>query len=316
MAALLPVNGAAPSIVGAHVSRYHARGRASIAQHIEAARKEAARDGGAALGVVAIFVGGPRDRTIILGEEEAAELRRYSAATGVRVVAHSAYSAYPWKGDPSAAQHIRAELEACQLAGIGGLVVHLPKLPLTTVRKYLPRLVSAAQGVPVYLETPAVKPTESYYETPAKLAALVAVIQEIDPKLTHFGICVDTAHLWTCGVDLESHEAAAAWFGDFEARLGDLLPAGRVLIHLNDSARLRGVGPDTHAPLLAGKIWGAYGEGGAPLERSGLAAVVDFARRHSVPLILERAPKEALASDYRILRRLGVGALFPHGEAP
>ena len=73
------------------------------------------------------------------------------------------------------------------------------------------------------------------------------------------------------------------------------------MIHLNDSERLRGVGPDTHAPLAAGKIWGSYRDN---LAGSGLAAFTDYAQRHDSPVILERKPKEALKNDYLILRKL------------
>jgi hypothetical protein len=38
--------------------------------------------------------------------------------------------------------------------------------------------------------------------------------------------------------------------------------------------------------------------------RSGIAAVADYAQRHGTTVILERKPREALTSDYRILRDL------------
>jgi hypothetical protein len=73
------------------------------------------------------------------------------------------------------------------------------------------------------------------------------------------------------------------------------------MVHLNDSERPRGIGPDTHAGLATGKIWGEYRD---RLGESGLAAFTDYAQRHDTPVILERKPKEALKNDYFILGEL------------
>jgi endonuclease IV len=277
-----------------------------MAAHIEVARREAAEQAGVNLMAVSIFVGGPNARVINLSPPERAGLRALIAATGVRVIAHSAYNASPWRGDPDAARYIREELGVCHEAGIAGLVVHLPKLPRAQVMRYIARLFNPDAGdVRVYLETPAVKARESYYETPEKLAALFRDIrQDLDPELRHFGLCIDTAHLWVSAVDLASYAAADGWLRDLEA-VADVIPPQAIMIHLNDSQRALGVGPDAHAALLRGKMWGPFLENPTA---SGLAAFTDYAQRHDTPLILERKPKELLISDYRILRDLVPGA--------
>lgn len=291
------------ALIGPHVNRYHAQGtRPSIASHIEVARREAEVEADFKVTAVSIFVGGPHDRRINLGEAEGAELKDYIARTGIRVIAHSSYAAVPWRGDPDAARFIREEASVCQAAGVTGLVVHLPKLPVANVMKYIARLFNPdAPDVRVFLEIPAVRPRESYYETPGKLAALFRAIRaELDPELKYFGLCIDSAHLWTCGIDLQTYEAANTWLTALEA-VADVIPHDRVMIHLNDSLRLRGVGPDAHAPLARGKIWESYRD---RLGESGLAAFTDYAQRHDTPAILERKPKEALKNDYLILADL------------
>lgn len=288
---------------GPHVNRYHAKGqRPSITAHIEAARREAEHDAGFRMTAASIFVGGPHDRRINLQETEGDELKGYIARTEMVVIAHSSYSAVPWRGDPDAAAFIRKEAGICQASGVSGLVVHLPKLPIASVAKYIPRLYSPdAPDVRIYLEIPPVRPGESYYETPKKLAALFRMIRSgLDENLSHFGLCIDTAHLWTCGIDVQSYEAAENWLAELEA-ISDVIPHDCVMIHLNDSLRLRGVGPDAHAPLAEGKIWESYR---GKLDKSGLAAFTDYAQRHDTPVILERKPKEALKGDYLILRDL------------
>jgi endonuclease IV len=279
-------------IAGPHVNRNLAKSgaRPSIVEHIRVAVDGADHGSGFTVGAVAVFVGGPNDRRITLTAGEAAELRAFTRETGVRVYAHSSYTAQPWRGDPDAARYIREEQAACIAAGISGLVVHLPKLPREAVLKYAGRIEN--KDMMTYLEIPAVSPTESYYETPEKLGALFDCLPPC------FGLCVDTAHLNTCGVDLGPREAAEAWLLGLEARVDPR----RTLLHLNDSARPLGKGPDAHAALCKGTIWSGYRD---RLPASGLAAVVDYARRHDVAAILERKPAEELVNDYAVLRELG-----------
>ena len=279
-------------LLGAHVSRYHAQdARPSIMHHIEEARR-VAKENGVNMRAAQIFVGGPRERVITLHPEERTELKAYIAAGGPAVFAHSAYAAAPWGGDPGAARYICEEAQVCIEAGIVGLVVHLPKKPLATVLRYIKRI--HVPGVRIYLETPAVTPAETYYETPAKLGALFAAIHELG-LAGGFGLCVDSAHLWVCGVDLRSFADADAWLSDLETAVGPT----PVMVHLNDAVHARGVGPDAHAALGHGHIWR-----GMPAGDSGIAAFVAFAARRGAPVILERKPLEALVGDYMLLHEL------------
>jgi len=282
--------------LGCHVHRH---GDRALHECIEVARVEARDEGDVDLGSVQVFVGGPRKREIIVDPGEREALRLYFARTGVFAVAHNAYSADPWRGDPDAARFIREEAEVCQESGIRGLVVHLPRLPVAAVAKYARRLVGAgAPDVRIYLETPAVTPKETYYETPEKLAKLFDALAVIDPEKRTFGLCVDTAHLWVNGIDVGPYGVAAAWLRALERGVVD--KGWPVMIHANDSQRLRGTGPDAHAPLAKGHIWGAYED---RIDGSGLAAFVDFARKHEIPVILERKTED-LKNDYLVMRRL------------
>lgn len=272
-----------------------------IIQHIEDAREYSHNESGMDISAVAIFVGGPRTRKITLLADERVALKSYIERSNIQVIAHSSYSAQPWRGDPDAARYICEELNVCQESGIIGLVVHLPKLPIANIMKYISRLlVLNAPDVKIYLETPAVNPKESYYETPKKLTKLFKEIRKIDPNLERFGLCIDTAHLWTSGVDISTLENAENWIKELEAN-SDIIPHNNVMIHLNDSERPLGVGPDKHAGLAMGKIWSSYKSAPA---KSGIAAFIDYALRHQLITILERKPQEALKSDYLILRKL------------
>jgi ubiquinone/menaquinone biosynthesis C-methylase UbiE len=231
-----------------------------------------------------------------MDKESAAQLRAYIAAENIVVVAHSAYVAPLFGGDPDAARYVREEIAVCAAAGISGLVVHLPKAPIEAVVKYIPRILCPESSrVRVFLETPAVTPPDTYYETPEKLIALFEALHKIDPDRTLFGLCVDTAHIWTSGVDISGWAATQEWLD----RLAPLTEQRISLIfHLNDSRRECGTGPDSHAGLMAGQIWGEYA--GHP-EASGLAAVIAYACQHRSIVILERKPEAALEADYRLL---------------
>jgi len=288
--------------IGPHVNRTHAKGRRpNITAHIRVAVQEA-KNAGIVMGVTSIFVGGPKNRKITLKVEERKELADYVTHTSLRIIAHSSYSASPWRGSVGAAEYIKEEQAVCQSAGITGLVVHLPKLPIAEVMRYVGGIVNDdAPDVRIYFETPAVNPRASYYETPQKLADLFDTLRvELDPDLNKFGLCVDTAHLWTCGVDLQSYAVAEMWFANLES-MSNIIPHDRVMIHLNDSIRELGTGPDTHTKLMHGKIWGDFID--TPTE-SGLAAVTDYIQRHDTVAILERKPMSAILDDYVILRKL------------
>lgn len=158
-----------------------------------------------------------------------------------------------------------------------------------------PRANGGAVAPRIYLELVACRPENSRYETPAKIAQLFAGIRKFDPELKRFGFCVDTAHLWACGVDISSYERAERWFNDLE-----LTKPPPVVVHLNDNRWGLGEGRDEHAQLFAGSVWGKYKH--RPRE-SGLAAILDYARRNETVVILERRPAN-LPADYRSILRL------------
>ena len=185
--------------------------------------------------------------------------------------------------------------------------------------------------VRLYLETPHLRLRDEQsadrteglvpYDTPEKLCALFSRIREtVDPSLAYFGLCIDTAHIWSCGQDIASYADAADWLRRFEKAAQGVFPLGRaegtpaVMFHLNDEVHPIGSGADEHARLVRGAMWGKYrGEPGA----SGLRAFTEFAQKYNIPTVLERKGKsaakdpdggfttrEALASDLATLREV------------
>jgi len=153
----------------------------------------------------------------------------------------------------------------------------------------------------IYLETPAITPMWANYDTPKKLSKLFHIIHKID-KDHPFGLCIDTAHIWTSGNNISTYNGAKRWFTEL-MYAPYIPPPNRILIHLNDSARELGRGPDKHAPLTHGYIWGEY-KTRNELKKSGLYFILQFSEKYNIPIILERGDKNMLIEDYKILSKI------------
>ncbi len=276
-------------MLGIHVNRdyINTSPRPHILSHIKQAILEA-KNYNITLKSVAIFVGGPKNKVINLHEDERKELRDYINESELVVIAHSSYASYPFNNNPESVEYILKESKVCKESGIKGLVIHLPKSHADTAIPILEKLIDS--DVTIYLENPAHVQPDSYYETPEKLNYLFSKINK------KFGLCIDTAHLWVSGTDISSYDKATQWLNKLT------IHPSRVMFHLNDATHELGKGPDTHAPLMKGKIWKNYNE--LTIKDSGLVAFMDYINRNNSVFILERKPKEALINDYLILRNL------------
>jgi endonuclease IV len=274
-------------IIGPHVNRDQSK-KQSITKHIQDAISDAKSGNAFVIGAVQIFMSNPKGKAIILKDTDKSELNSFAGSSGVRIIAHNSYAAVPWSGNAENIKFINDALQVCKESGIDGLVVHLPKAAMSKVLPILKQFIIPSDVV-VYLETPAISPKETYYESPSKLNALFAEIDNIN-----IGLCIDTAHLWTCGVDVSTYTKMDSWLSELDLQL---IP--NVMIHLNDSEKNIGVGPDSHAPLMDGKIWK-----GIDIDDSGCIAMISWAASHSFPVILERSPKEMLPSDYRLVNEM------------
>ncbi len=98
-----------------------------------------------------------------------------------------------------------------------------------------------------------------------------AAMAGLEPE--RLGFCLDTAHLWGAGYDLDDPEALDRLLTRFDAELG---PRYLRLLHLNDSRATRGSQRDRHEHIGAGLI----GQG-------GMTALLTHPRLAAVPAYLE-----------------------------
>jgi apurinic endonuclease APN1 len=80
---------------------------------------------------------------------------------------------------------------------------------------------------------------------------LVALVSQSVSLGADVGICIDTAHLFSSGVDIRNENVLDAYFRDFNRVIG---PQYLRALHLNDSACEFSCGIDKHMPIGAGTI--------------------------------------------------------------
>lgn len=253
---------------------------------------------GVEVGCVQIFVMGPQSSHISITPADVTKLRELSDG-GLHIYVHSAYiTANIYKPESAGYGSVlcKQQLAICNEIGAKGFVAHLPRdTPEVAARGY--RIACKHRGnVPVFMEIEVAKPPKYTYETPEKIAQLVSKLAAVTPD---YGICIDTAHLWSCGEGLVSKDDASRWFSEY-----DKLKVPNTLIHLNDSGKEFAGGQDSHMALCKGRIWHDYDDG--RFRESGAHEVLTWARKHSVDVILER-DEEGLVSDLGVIRKAGFG---------
>ncbi len=249
--------------------------------HEVAKTVSALRDRGVKNPAVQIFVRGPASFKSTLTDEIEAEIIAEKAG----VVIHGSYLDAIWTGKPGPIHYVRDELKTAARLGATGVVVHLargaalPALKSVTKNLKLPRVTT------LWLEINAVKSGPNSFETPEKILAMLAWARHAETEYVQIGLCIDTAHLWSCGVDLGSYEYADHWLRG----LGRL--DHPVMFHLNDSASEFGTGADRHACLTRGNLYGRFASDHAA---AGFVRVLEYAEDHDCMIILERGVDDAL----------------------
>jgi len=262
-----------------------------------------------------IYVSGPKNYSKTVKADDYEKISELSNEYGP-VLIHGAYVDIPWKVRQKAIANIANEMVVAQKINSPGVVVHLGRgaNDLDVIREIMSGLIirepwKNSEKVPsVIFEVNWAKPPVDTFETPEKLATFFERVRDVKKNISannfEVGLCVDTAHLFACGVALTSYKDAKKWFNELFERLGDL--CDYFCVHLNDSASSLGSGRDKHAALCKGNIWRDYDpeSGKLPLEDSGLYFILEYANENNIVTILERDFND-LASDLKLIRNLG-----------
>jgi endonuclease IV len=251
-----------------------------------------------------IFVSGPQNFRETLDAAEKDKLRDYVIREDVTLVIHGSYVDNPWNRSAGSIHNIKQEMRIASRVHAAGVIIHLgasasSDANLSYVLRELSNLsADVKDAVTLWLEIHAARPSESTYETPEKIKRLFERIGAIDTNDLRIGLCVDTAHLFSCGMALDTYRSAEDWLSQ--------LPNIPLMIHLNDSASILASGRDIHQELCKGNLWGSYDpdSGVLPVGASGLAAVLQWAETHELTVILERK-YDGIEHDLALIHKMG-----------
>lgn len=268
-----------------------------------------------------IFVTGPKSNKETLTHEEKTQLATYTRRHNTKLVIHGAYIDRPWGGVAYAVQNVLKELRIASEIGATGVILHLSAgcgddIQLSSALKSISGVyaeltaINPAAHIPIlWLEIHAAKPSAFTYETPEKLIRLFERIHGYGhnngPNELKFGLCIDTAHLFSCGTNLDTYENAERWIRNTTEGISKIMTVP-IMMHLNDSASKLGSGVDRHEILCGGMIWSAYHPvtGHLPFERSGLNYILEWVEKNHIHTILERDDAD-LVHDITLIQKLG-----------
>jgi endonuclease IV len=230
-----------------------------------------------------------------------------SATTDVDLSVHSCYSTVGvWKvnnsnkGDAHSKSKItqfKNQMEATKKIGAWCMVLHISKVLPEDATETLNILKPIAKrtGVKIGIEMVASKADrEKTYETPEKIDNLITLLGKNEPW---YGFVVDTAHIWGAGEDIQSYESMKNWLDriTFKKKI--------CMFHLNGSSAVRGSGKDKHEIVFVkeDKIWH-----GIDPKKSGVRAVVEFAKKYDIPMICEinRGSEKEVNTGLEIIKQL------------
>lgn len=256
-----------------------------------------------------IFVTGPQSVKETLKPEEKEKIRDLVIAEEIALVIHGSYIDHGcWNEKPISIHCIKEEMKIAAKICATGTIVHLGAgAAVESKLKYVIDGVGTLEAevkaaTTLWLEINSAKSSDATFETPQKLHKLFDMIRKINVHDLKIGLCIDTAHLFACGTNLDTRQSAKDWLTVFK----NLEPDLPLMFHLNDCSTALGCGKDIHAPLTMGNIWSAYNPstGKLPIEDSGLMEILEFCNKNSLMVILERDDND-LTKDLSLLNKLG-----------
>ncbi|NMI82434.1 deoxyribonuclease IV [Marine Group I thaumarchaeote] len=182
------------------------------------------------------------------------------------------------------------EIERCVQLGIPYLVTHLGSHLGTGdeagIKKLVEGLTIAGQtknDVIILLENTAGQKNS----VGSNFKQLGEIFNQLKPA-KKFGVCFDSCHAFVAGYDLRTEERVKETFDEFDKYIGI---ENLKILHLNDAKGDIGCNLDRHYHLGLGGI----GE-------KGIAAVIKFANKREIPIILE-TPIDDDRDDFENIRK-------------
>jgi endonuclease IV len=243
-----------------------------------------------------IFLTNNMSGVTLFSDTQLKDIKKTLNNTGASMYVHGAYVHGPWNKSEKGCKGIIREMKMAKTCGAKGVVIHLSKQAygenLAWALNYINESITD-DSVVLFLEVNTAKSSQYTFETPEKLHALFEAVNKI--KLNYkVGLCLDTAHLFSCGTPLSHTTDVEPWFKKLMSKIDHDIP---LLIHLNDSASTFASGKDEHEKLCQGAIWNKLDDD------CGLKAVLEWTQTYNVPIILERNENGDATPDLQILQK-------------
>lgn len=234
-----------------------------------------------------------------LTEENIEGFKRECRQVGLdasRILPHASYLINLGNPEPSGLEKSRQamldEMHRCELLGIEMLNVHpgshKEQIPadqcLQLIAESINGLLQETNNVTVVIENTAGQGSSMGYD----FAHLARIIDLVEDK-SRVGTCIDTAHAFAAGYELNTEEGYERTWKEFEDIVGwDYLMA----MHINDSKKKLGTRVDRHEKLGQGEIgWNLFNW------------IMRDSRFEDMPLILETPNKEGWHEEIKQLRK-------------
>jgi endonuclease IV len=228
-------------------------------------------------------------------------IKKYCTDTDINLYVHSSYLTIGIfsltvdnKDTPkstAAIKHLDNQMNACDKLGSLGFVIHLPKKSPQFIIGALKVIIPLLKKykTPFMLEMPASKSDDKTYETPKKMDVLNDLIFKTYPNFKNWSWVIDTAHLWSCSIDVREIKVMKNWFKSLK------YPEKIRLFHLNGgSIEHFKTGKDKHQVVFGSDddIWrpDANIENGLnmkKIKKSTIYLIAEFTKKYSIDLICE-----------------------------
>ena len=271
------------------------------------------------------------------------EIKTYLQSKDLQLFIHAIYllnfCAFPPKNKRIlyAHQNIIYDLEVGQEIGAKGVVLHIGVQKTMTKDEAYSNMIDniihiliktnkTAPDVKLLLETPAGQGTQIATSLPELEELWMGVLDKMKEMVSaksmtttqfnkcqeRLGFCLDTAHLFSSGVDLRDKAQVKTYLRRFDKLIG---LHNVELIHLNDSKAPLNSRRDIHQGIGDGFIFGKQHLDKEKGYLSSLKEIVSYAKKNKVPIVLEThkagSPKnpdgELYAQEIALLQKLQTG---------
>jgi len=246
-----------------------------------------------------IYVVGPNDSFEILNDKDKEYFKELSNT--FTIIVHASHLDHILgHRNYFTIMNIKKELKICKEIGAYGLIIHLPDKKPKDIVEVLDIIVSDKEECDIYFEMDNYHSKSKYKYTDISNLKKIFKIISTRNYSDKIGLVIDTSHIWTSGIDIQSYDSANNWISRFKK-----LNIKKIILHLNDQKWEFGSGSDEHISITYGTMWKKYNiDGFHDIKDSGLLAFIEWAKNNNIIIILERKNINDINKDLLILSKI------------